>query len=89
MVKQPNIKVKCTEVVEGKRPIQLVEIIYRETKTYYMDMCSCINLTYAFKSHLQQDPAYMDQLSKNITRQGLTNYTLNFLRVSWIQMGNV
>ena len=24
----------------------------------------------------------VEQLSKNITRQGLTNYTLNFLRVS-------
>ena len=23
----------------------------------------------------------MEQMSKNITRQGLTNYTLNFLRV--------
>lgn len=31
--------------------------------------------------HLQQDPAMVEQLSKNITRQGLTNYTLNFLRV--------
>ena len=25
----------------------------------------------------------VEQLSKNITRQGLTNYTLNFLRVSY------
>jgi hypothetical protein len=32
---------------------------------------------------LQQDPAMVEQLSKNITRQGLTNYTLNFLRVRW------
>ncbi|XP_025093364.1 LIM domain-binding protein 2-like isoform X3 [Pomacea canaliculata] len=30
---------------------------------------------------LQQDPAMIEQLSKNITRQGLTNYTLNFLRL--------
>ncbi|XP_064602215.1 LIM domain-binding protein 2-like isoform X2 [Liolophura sinensis] len=28
-----------------------------------------------------QDPAMVEQLSKNITRQGLTNYTLNFLRL--------
>ncbi|XP_076437305.1 LIM domain-binding protein 2-like isoform X2 [Babylonia areolata] len=27
------------------------------------------------------DPAMMEQMSKNITRQGLTNYTLNFLRL--------
>lgn len=30
---------------------------------------------------MQQDPAMIEQLSKNITRQGLTNYTLNFLRL--------
>ncbi|ESO82614.1 hypothetical protein LOTGIDRAFT_184392 [Lottia gigantea] len=30
---------------------------------------------------VQQDPAMVEQLSKNITRQGLTNYTLNFLRL--------
>ena len=31
---------------------------------------------------MQQDPSMVEQLSKNITRQGLTNSTLNFLRVS-------
>jgi len=30
---------------------------------------------------MQQDPNMVEQLSKNITRQGLTNYTLNFLRL--------
>lgn len=30
---------------------------------------------------MQQDPAMVEQLSKNITRQGLTNHTLNFLRL--------
>lgn len=30
----------------------------------------------------QSDPATLDQLSKNITRQGITNSTLNYLRVS-------
>ncbi|GFV45074.1 LIM domain-binding protein 2 [Trichonephila clavipes] len=29
----------------------------------------------------QQDPAILEQLSKNITRQGLTNSTLNYLRL--------
>lgn len=28
-----------------------------------------------------QDPNFLDQLSKNITRQGMTNVTLNYLRV--------
>jgi LIM domain-binding protein 1 len=32
--------------------------------------------------HAQQDPGMLDQLSKNITRQGITNATLNYLRVS-------
>lgn len=30
----------------------------------------------------QQDPTILDQMSKNITRQGITNSTLNYLRVS-------
>ena len=29
-----------------------------------------------------QDPGILEQLSKNITRQGMTNVTLNYLRVS-------
>uniref|UniRef100_A0A6P7F787 LIM domain-binding protein 2-like isoform X4 n=1 Tax=Diabrotica virgifera virgifera TaxID=50390 RepID=A0A6P7F787_DIAVI len=31
--------------------------------------------------HSQQDPSMLDQLSKNITRQGITNSTLNYLRL--------
>lgn len=34
--------------------------------------------------HAQQDPGMLEQLSKNITRQGITNSTLNYLRVSCI-----
>lgn len=30
---------------------------------------------------MQQDPSVLEQLSKNITRQGITNSTLNYLRV--------
>ena len=30
----------------------------------------------------QPDPAMLEQMSKNITRQGITNSTLNYLRVS-------
>jgi LIM-domain binding protein len=30
----------------------------------------------------QSDPGMLEQLSKNITRQGITNSTLNYLRVS-------
>lgn len=31
--------------------------------------------------HSAQDPSLLEQLSKNITRQGITNSTLNYLRV--------
>ncbi|XP_054259276.1 LIM domain-binding protein 2 isoform X3 [Macrosteles quadrilineatus] len=31
--------------------------------------------------HTQQDPGMLDQLTKNITRQGITNSTLNYLRL--------
>ncbi|XP_066150558.1 LIM domain-binding protein 2-like isoform X2 [Euwallacea fornicatus] len=31
--------------------------------------------------HAQQDPGMLEQLSKNITRQGITNSTLNYLRL--------
>lgn len=31
---------------------------------------------------LKQDPQMLDQLAKNITRCGLSNSTLNYLRVS-------
>lgn len=39
----------------------------------------------AFGIHTHQpgsDPTMLEQLSKNITRQGITNSTLNYLRVS-------
>ena len=31
---------------------------------------------------MSQDPSALEQLTKNITRQGITNSTLNYLRVS-------
>lgn len=33
---------------------------------------------------VQQDPAMLEQSTKNITRQGLTNSTLNYLRVCFL-----
>ena len=34
----------------------------------------------------QQDPGALEQMSENITRQGLTNSTLNYLRVTFIDL---
>lgn len=31
---------------------------------------------------VMQDPGMLEQVSKNITRNGMTNFTLNYLRVS-------
>ncbi|KAG8235782.1 hypothetical protein J437_LFUL016311 [Ladona fulva] len=35
--------------------------------------------------HSQQDPGVLEQLAKNVTRQGITNSTLNYLRESTFQ----
>src|SRR5690625_1186856 len=35
----------------------------------------------------QQDPSGLEQITKNITRQGLTNSTLNYLRVRLLLRG--
>ena len=40
-----------------------------------------INISFYF-SKAMQEPGMVESLSKNITRQGLTNTTLNYLRVS-------
>jgi len=36
----------------------------------------------------QSDPSMLEQLTKNITRQGITNSTLNYLRVSLVYYYN-
>ena len=40
-----------------------------------------VKLAGGFCSRLQQEPGLVEHMSQNITRQGLTSYTLNFLRV--------
>lgn len=37
----------------------------------------------------QQDPSMLEQLSKNVTRQGITNSTLNYLRVCCMNLNAV
>lgn len=55
------------------------------------DMMRIRNWHFAIRTHCEmvprnilsrQDPAILEQVSKNITRQGMTNITLNYLRVS-------
>jgi LIM-domain binding protein. len=42
-----------------------------------------------FSMHTQQDPSVLDQLSKNITRQGITLSTLHYLRVSFCSVEEI
>ena len=39
--------------------------------------------------HYFQDPGMVESLSKNVTRQGMTSTTLNYLRVSMLQYGPI
>lgn len=53
--------------------------------------CLCVSLRFEISPLLTfqaQDPQMLDQLSKNITRCGLSNSTLNYLRVSEAQIQN-
>lgn len=43
-------------------------------------------LSKSFIAMQAQDPAALDQMTKNITRQGLTNSTLNYLRVRFMAL---
>ncbi|CAH1258168.1 LDB2 [Branchiostoma lanceolatum] len=56
----------------------------------YDDLMRIKNWHFAIRQHTEMiprsviamhDPAMLEQLSKNITRQGLTSFTLNYLRV--------
>lgn len=53
---------------------------------WYLLLSVCVPVHYFNQSSLlmfqAQDPQMLDQLSKNITRCGLSNSTLNYLRVS-------
>lgn len=51
-------------------------------KSWHMSVRSHKELVPRTVVGMQQDPTMLEQLSKNITRQGITNSTLNYLRVS-------
>lgn len=38
---------------------------------------------------MQQDPTMLEQIGKNITRQGMSNFTLNYLRVRILRIASV
>lgn len=55
--------------------------VKKNTHTLTCTYCTCTYSSYHFNP-IMQDPQMLDQLAKNITRCGLSNSTLNYLRVS-------
>lgn len=73
----------CTE---GRLILEFIYDDYMRIKSWHMAVRQhkeLIPRTVILHQHSpQNDPNIMEQLSKNITRQGITNSTLNYLRVS-------
>lgn len=75
----------CTE---GRLILEFIYDDYMRIKSWHMAVRQhkeLIPRTVILHQHSpQNDPNIMEQLSKNITRQGITNSTLNYLRVSMV-----
>lgn len=74
----------CTE---GRLLLEFVYDDYMRIKSWHMAVRSHRELIpkSMISMHVhspQPDPNALDQMSKNITRQGITSATLNYLRVS-------
>lgn len=73
----------CTE---GRLLLEFVYDDYMRIKSWHMAVRNHRELipksVIGIHSHPQPDPNLLDQMSKNITRQGITSSTLNYLRVS-------
>lgn len=73
----------CTE---GRLTLEFIYDDYMRIKSWHMVVRTHKELiprtVFGLHSHSQPDLAMFEQLSKNITRNGITNPTLNYLRVS-------
>lgn len=74
----------CTE---GRLLLEFVYDDYMRIKSWHMAVRTHRELipksVIGMHTHSPQpDPNILDQMSKNITRQGITSSTLNYLRVS-------
>lgn len=74
----------CTE---GRLLLEFVYDDYMRIKSWHMAVRNHRELipksVIGMHAHSPQpDPNMLDQMSKNITRQGITSSTLNYLRVS-------
>lgn len=69
----------CTE---GRLILEFIYDDYMRIKSWHMAVRAHKELIPRNVIGMQQEPGFFEQLSKNITRQGITNSTLNYLRVS-------
>lgn len=68
----------CTE---GRLILEFTFDDLMRIKTWHLSVRTHRELVPRSVVSMQQDPSMLEQLSKNITRQGITNSTLNYLRV--------
>lgn len=68
----------CTE---GRLILEFTFDDLMRIKSWHMSVRTHKELVPRTVVGMQQDPTVLEQLSKNITRQGITNSTLNYLRV--------
>ena len=68
----------CTE---GRLILEFTFDDLMRIKSWHMSVRAHKELVPRSVVGMQQDPTMLEQLSKNITRQGITNSTLNYLRV--------
>lgn len=89
MMKDPMMKessvVVCTD---GRLILEFTFDDLTRIKSWHFSTRSCQELiSKGFVAmQAQQDPSMLEQITKNITRQGLTNSTLNYLRVRVIDL---
>lgn len=76
---------KCVSVsqvcTEGRLILEFTFDDLMRIKSWHMSVRTHKELVPRTVVGMQQDPTMLEQLSKNITRQGITNSTLNYLRV--------
>ncbi|UYV61013.1 hypothetical protein LAZ67_1003100 [Cordylochernes scorpioides] len=84
--KHQAIDVNYIDFLEVDKDVQVageqsIEEIVKEVMGKEDEETIVVKVCHVVLQAQQQDPALIEQLSKNITRQGLTNSTLNYLRL--------
>jgi len=68
-------------LTEGRLILEFTFDDLMRIKSWHMSVRTHRELVPRSVISMQQDPAILEQLSKNITRMGMSNATLNYLRV--------